>query len=76
MYAIRSYYVVLLVLDRLIPGLGIAAHASDIVGQVEFDVPTATYSDAHTRMTLKYREMYQTIRIIRQVLDMMSYNFV
>ncbi|MBT7123178.1 MAG: NADH-quinone oxidoreductase subunit D [Clostridia bacterium] len=39
--------------------------------KVEFDVPTATYSDAQTRMTLKYLEMYQTIRIIRQVLDMM-----
>lgn len=39
--------------------------------QVEFDVPTATYSDAYTRMRLKYEEMYQSIRIIRQCLDKM-----
>lgn len=39
--------------------------------KVEFDVPTATYSDAFTRMSIKYLEMFQTIRIIRQVLDMM-----
>lgn len=37
--------------------------------KVEFDVPTATYSDAYTRMKLKYTEVFQSIRIIRQVLD-------
>ena len=39
--------------------------------KVEFEIPTATYSDAQTRLTLKYREMQQSIRIIKQVLDMM-----
>ncbi len=39
--------------------------------QVEFDVPTATYSDALTRMQLKYQEMHQSIRIIRQVMEKM-----
>ncbi|MCK5128317.1 MAG: NADH-quinone oxidoreductase subunit D [Clostridiales bacterium] len=39
--------------------------------KVEFDVPTATYSDAYARLNIKYLEMYQIIRIIRQVLDMM-----
>lgn len=38
--------------------------------KVDFVVPTATYSDAHTRLTLKYQEIYQSIRIIKQVLDM------
>ncbi len=38
--------------------------------KVDFEVPIATYSDAQTRLTLKYREMYQSIRIIKQVLDM------
>ncbi len=39
--------------------------------QVEFEVPTATYSDALTRLNLKVREMYQCISIIRQVIDKM-----
>ena len=39
--------------------------------KVEFDVPTATYSDAYTRIRFKWLEMHQIIRIIRQVLDMM-----
>ena len=39
--------------------------------KVDFVVPTATYSDAQTRLTLKYQEIYQSIRIIKQVLDMM-----
>lgn len=39
--------------------------------KVEFDVPTATNSDAYTRMKLKYMEVFQSIRIIRQVLDAM-----
>jgi len=39
--------------------------------KVDFKVPTATYSDAQTRMTLKYQEMYQCINIIRQAIDMM-----
>ncbi len=39
--------------------------------QVEFDVPTATYSDALTRMNLKYQEMHQSIRILRQVMEKM-----
>lgn len=37
--------------------------------KVEFDVPVATYSDAYTRMKLKMLEVYQSIRIIKQVLD-------
>lgn len=39
--------------------------------QVEFEVPTATYSDAHTRLYFKYREILQSIRIIRQCFDKM-----
>ena len=39
--------------------------------QVEFDVPTATYSDALTRVSIKYQEMHQSIRIIRQVIEKM-----
>lgn len=39
--------------------------------KVEFDVPTANYSDAYTRMRLKYQEIYQSIRIIRQCIDLM-----
>ncbi|MBN2880342.1 MAG: NADH-quinone oxidoreductase subunit D [Clostridia bacterium] len=39
--------------------------------KVDFKVPTATYSDAQTRMTLKYQEMYQSINIIKQAIDMM-----
>ena len=39
--------------------------------QVEFDVPTADYSDALTRMNIKYLEIFQSIRIIRQVMDKM-----
>jgi len=39
--------------------------------QVEFDVPVAEYSDALTRMNVKYKEMFQTIRILRQVIEKM-----
>ena len=39
--------------------------------KVEFDVPTASYSDALTRIRFKWLEMHQIIRIIRQVLSMM-----
>ncbi len=39
--------------------------------QVEFDVPTSTYSDAWTRMYLKYLEVFQSMRIIRQCFDKM-----
>lgn len=39
--------------------------------QVEFDVPTATYSDAYTRMSIKYQEVFQSIRIIRQCIEKM-----
>jgi NADH-quinone oxidoreductase subunit D len=39
--------------------------------QVEFDVPTATYSDAYTRLSIKYQEIFQSIRILRQVIDKM-----
>lgn len=39
--------------------------------QVDFIVPTATYSDAHTRLTLKYQEVFQSIRIIRQAFEKM-----
>ena len=36
--------------------------------EVEFDVPVANYSDAYTRLSLKYTEIMQSIRILRQVL--------
>mgnify|MGYP002345487152 CR=1 FL=1 len=36
---------------------------------VVFDIPTATEGDAFARFTLKYYEVGQTIRIIRQVLE-------
>lgn len=39
--------------------------------QVEFDVPTADYSDALTRLNLKYQEILQSIRIIRQCFEKM-----
>jgi len=39
--------------------------------QVEFDVPIATYSDAYTRLSIKYQEILQSIRILRQVIDKM-----
>ncbi|SHE76720.1 Membrane bound protein complex subunit mbxL [Marinitoga hydrogenitolerans DSM 16785] len=39
--------------------------------EVEFEVPIATYSDAYTRLTIKYKEIQQSIKIIRQVLDKM-----
>lgn len=37
--------------------------------KIEFDVPTATYSDAFTRTKFKYLEIIQSVRIIRQVLE-------
>ncbi|RLL84535.1 NADH-quinone oxidoreductase subunit D [Petrotoga sp. HKA.pet.4.5] len=39
--------------------------------QVEFSVPTANYSDGYTRVYFKYLETYQSIKIIRQVLEKM-----
>ncbi len=39
--------------------------------QVEFDVPTATYSDALTRINIKFQEIYQSIRILKQVIEKM-----
>ncbi len=39
--------------------------------QVEFEVPTATYSDALTRLHIKYQEMFQSISIIRQAIAKM-----
>ncbi|MCK8060053.1 MULTISPECIES: NADH-quinone oxidoreductase subunit D [unclassified Fusibacter] len=39
--------------------------------QVEFDVPTGTYSDGLSRMNIKYAEMFQSIRIIRQIIEKM-----
>ena len=39
--------------------------------QVDFVVPTATYSDAYTRMSLKLQEVYQSISIIRQCIKKM-----
>ncbi|MBN1623831.1 MAG: NADH-quinone oxidoreductase subunit D [Clostridia bacterium] len=39
--------------------------------QVEFEVPTADYSDALTRMNVKVRELYQSIGIVRQVIAKM-----
>jgi NADH-quinone oxidoreductase subunit D len=38
---------------------------------VAFDIPTATEGDAFARFTLKYYEMMQSIRILRQVLEKM-----
>ncbi|MBN2557469.1 MAG: NADH-quinone oxidoreductase subunit D [Clostridia bacterium] len=39
--------------------------------EVEFEVPVAVYSDALTRLNLKFREIYQSISIVRQVLEKM-----
>lgn len=39
--------------------------------QVDFEVPTSTYSDAYTRMYLKYLELFQSMSIIRQSLKKM-----
>lgn len=39
--------------------------------EVEFDVPTASYSDAKTRIEFKLIEIAQSIRIIRQVMAKM-----
>lgn len=39
--------------------------------QVEFDVPTATYSDALTRIHIKFEEIQQSIRILKQVIEKM-----
>lgn len=39
--------------------------------KVEFDVPTAAYSDAYTRTSFKLIEIEQSMRIIRQCFDMM-----
>jgi NADH-quinone oxidoreductase subunit D len=39
--------------------------------QVEFEVPTADYSDALTRVSIKYLEIQQSMRIIRQILEKM-----
>jgi len=39
--------------------------------QVEFDVPTATYSDALTRIHIKFQEIQQSIRILKQVIEKM-----
>ena len=39
--------------------------------QVEFEVPTGDYSDALSRVNIKYREIYQSISIIRQCIAKM-----
>jgi len=39
--------------------------------KVEFVVPTATEGDAYARFTLKYLELQQSIKIIRQCIDLM-----
>jgi len=39
--------------------------------KVDFEVPVATYSDAYTRSVMKYYEIKESIRIIRQAFDMM-----
>lgn len=39
--------------------------------QVEFDVPTATYSDALTRIHIKFQEIQQSIRILKQIIEKM-----
>ena len=39
--------------------------------QVEFEVPTATYSDAYTRLFIKLQEVQQSINIIRQCIEKM-----
>ncbi len=39
--------------------------------QVDFEVPTSTYSDARSRVDIKLKELVQCIGIIRQVLDKM-----
>ncbi len=42
-----------------------------VYDKVEFDVPTVDFSDAYNRLWLKYQEIYQSIRIIRQVIEKM-----
>lgn len=39
--------------------------------KVEFDIPTETDGDAYARMSIKYKEMFQSIRIIRQAIEKM-----
>jgi NADH-quinone oxidoreductase subunit D len=39
--------------------------------KVEFTVPTATEGDAYARFTLKYLELQQSIKIIRQCIELM-----
>lgn len=39
--------------------------------QVDFEVPTSTYSDARARVDIKLKEVVQSISIIRQVLQKM-----
>lgn len=39
--------------------------------QVEFDVPVSTYSDAYTRTVMKYYEIIESMKIIRQSIDLM-----
>jgi NADH-quinone oxidoreductase subunit D len=41
----------------------------EVYGELDFDIPTATESDAYARLMVRRREVEQSIKIIRQVID-------
>jgi NADH-quinone oxidoreductase subunit D len=43
----------------------------EVYGELEFEIPTATDSDCYSRLIVRRRELEQSIRIIRQILDKM-----
>lgn len=43
----------------------------EVYSELEFDVPTRTESDARARLMIRRREVEESIRIIRQVIDRM-----
>jgi NADH-quinone oxidoreductase subunit D len=43
----------------------------EVYPELEFDIPTATESDAFARLMVRRRELVESIRIVRQVLDKM-----
>ena len=45
----------------------------DAYSEVDFEIPTGKYGDAYDRILVRVEEIRQSIRIIRQLLDMVSY---
>ena len=43
----------------------------EVYEELEFDIPTETESDAYARLMVRRRELTESIRIVRQVLDKM-----